>query len=684
MKKNLLIVISLFLCAGLGIFGNNSHPFSVLDMLKMDRIFDIQLSKDGKNLVFVVRKTNLELNKGITDLWMIDSNGKSIRQLTNDKAADFNPRWDVDNESIWFLSAESGLLQIWKININSGERVQITKLPLNCRNLIISPDGSKIAFTVDVFPNLSINATKNKLDEQKKEQATGVIYNKLFIRHWDTWEDKRRSHLFVLDLKTNKLIDIMKGWDVDTPTQPFGGPEEIAFTPDSNGIVFTASNAGGKIAWSTNFDLFYAPLNLVKDPIAITKENKAWDTTPVFSPNGKYLAYLAMKRPRFEADRFRVILKSWPNGKETVLTKNWDRSPSSIAWSKDSKNIYTVAQDIGQRSIFKINIKSKDVLRLVSSGTVSSINIGNKRIFYGLDNLKSPVEIYSINKKGKDLKKITNLNRDQTTKARMGEYEQFTFKGWDDEPVYCYVVKPVDFNPTQKYPVAFLIHGGPQGSFGNHFHYRWNPQAYSGAGFAVVMVDFHGSTGYGQKFTDSITQDWGGKPLVDLKRGLKAAIERYPWMDKEQVVALGASFGGYMINWIAGNWPNRFKCLVNHDGNLDERLAYFDTEELWFPEWEHGGTPWDNPNGYEKHNPINYIKNWKTPMLVIHGAYDFRVVETQGFSTFTVLQRKGIPSKLLYFPDENHWVQKPHNSILWHQTVIEWLKKWTKKIGIKP
>jgi dipeptidyl aminopeptidase/acylaminoacyl peptidase len=290
----------------------------------------------------------------------------------------------------------------------------------------------------------------------------------------------------------------------------------------------------------------------------------------------------------------------------------------------------------------------------------------------------SPRELYSVKLDGSDLRPVTSINSEKLAAARMGEPEQFTFKGWNDETVYGYIVRPVDFDPEKSYPVAFLIHGGPQGSFGNDFHYRWNPQAYTGAGYAAVMVDFHGSVGYGQAFTDSIGRDWGGKPLEDLQKGLAAALKKYPWMDGDRVCALGASFGGYMVNWIAGNWPDRFRCLVNHDGNLDERLAYYDTEELWFPEWDHGGTPWDNPEGFEKHNPVNFVKNWKTPMLVIHGAYDYRVVDTQGISTFTALQRRGIPSKFLYFPDENHWVLKPHNSILWHETVIGWLDRWTE------
>jgi dipeptidyl aminopeptidase/acylaminoacyl peptidase len=278
---------------------------------------------------------------------------------------------------------------------------------------------------------------------------------------------------------------------------------------------------------------------------------------------------------------------------------------------------------------------------------------------------------------GSDERAVTRLNQAKVAAARFGKPEQFSFPGALGETVHGWIVHPVDFDPAKKYPVAFLIHGGPQGSFGNDFHYRWNPQAYAGRGYAAVMVDFHGSTGYGQAFTDAINGDWGGAPYEDLMKGLDHALKTYPFLDKDRVGALGASYGGYMINWIAGQ-TDRFKCLVNHDGNLDEKMAYFDTEELWFPEWEHGGTPWSNPKGYAKHNPVDFVQNWKTPMLVIHGGKDYRVVDTQGMSTFTVLQRKGIPSKFLYFPDENHWVLKPANSILWHNEVLKWIDKWAK------
>ncbi len=398
----------------------------------------------------------------------------------------------------------------------------------------------------------------------------------------------------------------------------------------------------------------------------------------MFSPDGKTLAYLAMARPGYESDRFRVILQPWPNGKPRVLTESWDYSPSSLCFSSDGKTLYTTATNLGQHSLFAIDTKTGDGRVVVKDGTIISPAVSGDRIVYAMNNLKSCTELYSTDSAGKDVKKLTDINAQKLAAARMGDYEQFTFPGWNTETVYCYVVKPIDFDAKKKYPIAFLIHGGPQGSFGNTFHYRWNPQVYAAAGYAAVMVDFHGSTGYGQAFCDSIRGDWGGKPLVDLQKGLEAALKRYPWMDGDRVGALGASFGGYMINWIEGNWPDRFKCLGNHDGNLCERMAYYDTEELWFPEWDHMGTPWDHPENYEKHNPINYVKNWKTPMLVIHGANDYRVVDTQGLGTFNALQRRGIPSKLLYFPDENHWVLKPNNSILWHETVLAWLDQWTR------
>jgi dipeptidyl aminopeptidase/acylaminoacyl peptidase len=361
-----------------------------------------------------------------------------------------------------------------------------------------------------------------------------------------------------------------------------------------------------------------------------------------------------------------------------VLTENWDRSPDDLTWSPDGKMLYASADNLGQHSLFSIDVATGNARTVVKDGTVSSPQVVRDRIVYGLDTLNAPVELFSAKADGSDVRRLTDINHDAVAAARMGKAEQFTFTGAHGDTVYGYVVTPVDFDPAKKYPIAFLIHGGPQGSMGNHFHYRWNPQAYSGDGYGAVMIDFHGSTGYGQKFQDAIRNDWGGGPLEDLQKGLAAATEKYQWLDADRAAALGASYGGFMINWIAGAWPDRFRCLVTHDGNLDERFAYYATEELWFPEWEHGGPEWTNTAGYEKHSPINLVKNWKTPTLVIHSEKDFRVVFEQGIATFTALQRKGVPSEFLTFPDENHWILKPANSILWHDTVLGWLDKWTK------
>jgi dipeptidyl aminopeptidase/acylaminoacyl peptidase len=658
----------------------SSHPFSVHDMLAMDRISEPQVSPDGTHIVFTVRTTNLDDNRGATDLWLVRADGSGLRRLTSHPAGDHSARWARDGQAVFFLSTRSDSSQVWRIAVDGGEAEQVTDLVLDAGNLILSPDGELLAFTMEVFPDgSSPEATKKRLEEQASRKSTGRLYERVFIRHWDTWKDGRRSHLFVMpSTGEGEPLDVMGTMDADTPSKPFGGSEELAFTPDSKALVFTARDVGREEPWSTDFDLYMAPVDASAPPVCLTEENEAWDCCPSFSPDGRTMAYLAMSRPGYESDRFRVVLRDWPGGQPRVLTEGWDRSPSDVVWSADGKIIYATAADLGQRSLFAIDARTGSVRRLVRDGYVRSPAMLGERLLFSLDHLQSPAELYSIRADGSDRRPITRLNAEKLAAARMGDAEPFSFRGWNDETVYGYVVKPVDFDPAKKYPVALLIHGGPQGSFGNTFHYRWNPQAYAGAGYAAVMVDFHGSVGYGQAFTDSIRGDWGGKPLEDLQKGLQAALEQHPWMDGQRVGALGASFGGYMVNWIAGNWPDRFRCLVNHDGNLDERMAYFDTEELWFPEWDHLGTPWDNPEGYEKHNPVRYVRTWKTPMLVIHGAKDYRVVDTQGIATFNALQRLGIPSKLLYFPDENHWVLKPHNSILWHDTVIAWLDRWLK------
>jgi len=656
-----------------------THPFTVHDLVALDRLSGLSAAPDGKQAVFQVRVTELDRNRGKTDLWLLNVADGSVRRLTSHASSSHSPVWAPDGRTIYFLSARGGSTQIWRIAVDGGEAEQVTDLPLDVETFKLSPDGATFALSAPVYADLRTMAeTKARLDEKAEEKHTGLVYDQLFVRHWDTWKDGRRSHLFTLPVAGGEPVDVTSGFDADVPLKPFGGAEDYAFTPDSKGLVFVCRNVGRSEAWSTDVDLWLTTVDGRSAPKNLTPENEAMQGSPVFSPDGKTLAYLAMKRPGYESDRTRIVLREWDSGKTRWLTEAWDRSPHSIHWTADGQKIYTVAADLGQDALFAVSVADGAPTKVIAEGRVSDVNVLDEQILYGLQHLRSPTEFYSMPRSGGSSRKLTEFNDERLAQIAFGEPEQFTFTGWNDETVYCYVVKPANLDESRKYPVAFLIHGGPQGSFGNMFHYRWNAQTYAGAGYAAVMVDFHGSTGYGQAFTDSINGHWGDRPLEDLKLGLEAALKKYPWMDGERVAALGASYGGYMINWIAGNWPDRFRCLVCHDGNLDELMAYYDTEELWFPEWERGGTAWEKPEAYAEHSPVHFVKNWKTPMLVIHGALDYRVVDTQGIATFTALQRKGVPSRLLYFPDENHWVLKPHNSIQWHNEVLGWLDKWTR------
>jgi dipeptidyl aminopeptidase/acylaminoacyl peptidase len=523
----------------------DTHPFGVHDMWAMKRISDPQVSPDGKWVLFTLRTNDLEANKGRTDLWVVGSDGGVTRQLTSHPAADAGGRWSADGKWIFFTSTRSGSSQVWKLAFDGGEAIQVTKFPVDASNVVVSPDGKGIAFTAEVFPGMSIEESAQKLADRAANKATGRAYDALFIRHWDTWADGRRSHVFVMPAAGESPVDVMKAMDADSPSKPFGGAEEIAFTPDGEGIVFTARDVGREEAWSTNFDLFLAPIDGSAAPRNLTADNKAWDTRPVFSPDGKQLAWLAMSHPGYEADRYRLMVRAWPEGTAREIAPEWDRSAETIVWSTDGKTIYTAADNIGHRSIFAIEVKNGKATTIVREGWANSIaGLAGKRVVYDLDHLKSPAEIYSASLDGKNVKQLTNVNANEVAAARWGEPEQFTFKGANGDDVYAWVVKPADMDATKKYPVAFIVHGGPQGSMSNHFHYRWNPQFYAGAGYAAVFVDFHGSTGYGQAFCDAIRDDWGGQPFEDLQKGLDAALAKYSFMDGTRVVALGASYGG--------------------------------------------------------------------------------------------------------------------------------------------
>ncbi|MEM8933310.1 MAG: S9 family peptidase, partial [Acidobacteriota bacterium] len=628
---------------------------------------------------------------GKTDLWAITSADRSPRRLTAHAAGDNSPRWSPDGRWLYFLSSRSDSNQVWRLPMTGGgEALQVTDLALDVAGFVLAPDGRHLALALEVFPQCHdaeagpIACTVERQEANADDGTSAQVYDQMFVRHWDTWKDGRRNHVFVGaigdDGRLGDVVDVMGAMDADAPSKPFGGMEEVTFSADSQHVVFTARDVGPEEPWSTDFDLYAAPVDGSTAPRQLT-DNPAWDTQPAFSPDGKTLAYLAMARPGYESDRLRLVLRAWPEGEPEVLTEDWDRSIGGFFWAPDGKTLYATAQDTGAVRLFAVEASSGAVTELWGTGHVRSPALAGDFLVFGLDTLGHPVDLFSIPAgglaDGASPTRLTDVNAERMAEITMGEYAPFSFAGWNDETVHGWVVKPSGFEEGQRYPVAFLIHGGPQGSFDNDFHYRWNPQTYAAAGYAVVTIDFHGSTGYGQAFTDSIAGDWGGKPLEDLRKGWAAALERYPWLDGERACALGASYGGYMINWIAGNWPDAFDCLVNHDGLFNLESMYFATEELWFVEWEHGGPPWVEGSTHDLHNPARHVEKWRTPMLVIHGALDYRVPETEGLQTFTALQRRGVPSRFLFFPDENHWVLKPNNSMKWHAEVIRWLDQWT-------
>ncbi|NIA55565.1 S9 family peptidase [Massilia sp. TW-1] len=660
--------------------------FTVGDLVAMERVGSPAVSPDGSRVAYTVRTTDMGKNRGHTEVYVVDlrAANPTPQRLTSDAASSTDPEWSPNGDAVYFLSSRSGSGQVWRVPAAGGDAVRVTDLPLDVDAFRVAPAGDRMLLSMAVFRDCAdLACTKARLDAKEKDKASGKIYDRLFVRHWDTWSDGRNNVLYAAPLDASGRVNgtpvsLSGSLDGDVPSKPFGDREEFRFSPDGKTVVFSVRIAGKTEAWSTNFDLYAVPA-AGGTPRNLTADNHAWDTKGVFSPDGRTLAYLAMSRPGFEADRYHIVLLDLASGKKRNVAESWDRSPGGLQWTADGKTLVADAEDVGQHRLFAIEVASGKVSPLTDKGSIGGFDVRGNTVAYTQTNLASGAQLFGMQLGTNKAAQLTRVNEAQLADVRWGEYEQFSFKGANGDTVYGHVMKPWNYEPGKSYPIAFLVHGGPQGSFGNGWSYRWNPQVYAGAGYATVFIDFHGSTGYGQKFTDAISGDWGGKPLEDLKKGLAAAVAKYAWLDRSHACALGASYGGYMMNWIEGNWPDGFKCIVNHDGVFDTRGMAYSTEEQWFTDWENGGPYFTVPEKHERFNPVLHVNKWKTPMLVVQGDLDFRIPTAQGLSTFTALQRRGIESKLLVFPDENHWVLKPANSLLWHHTVIGWLDQHLKQ-----
>jgi dipeptidyl aminopeptidase/acylaminoacyl peptidase len=659
----------------------HARPMTATDMHMMHRLGAPEVSPDGRWAVFTISDTDLSKNKRNNRLHLLDLKAKGATpQLIAGADGGHDAVFGPDG-ALYFLKSAGNHDQIFRMPMG-GTAVQISDFQADISGFKIAPSGDRLVVWADRptrCPDLSC-----ALDDvpAKGGGGSGRTYDQLFVRHWDTWaEPGVRSRLFGFAIENGKLsgagLSLMGNLVGDTPSKPFGGGEEIAFSRDGRTVYFALREAGRIEATSTNLDIFAAPSDGSGAPVNLTDANDATDTLPAVSPDGRTLAYVAMARPGYESDRQVVMLRDLASGTVRALTQGWDRSAGSLAWAPDGKSLLVTATDTLEEPVFRVDVATGKVTRLTREGHSGNVRpLPNGDILFTSNSVFAPDDLYRVDRKGR-IAQLTNVNRDLLAQLDPVTLDRFNFTGANGDKVWGIKVKPKA--TTAKLPIAFVVHGGPQGSFGNAWSYRWNSRLFSSPGYAVVSVDFHGSTGYGQAFTDSIRNNWGGWPLEDLQKGLAFATASDPQLDADRACALGASYGGYMMNWIAGQWPDRFKCLIQHDGVFDARAMAYETEELWFDEWEHGGkTYYEDPAAYERWNPVHFVTRWKTPMLVITGEKDFRIPYTQGLAAFTALQRRDIPSRLLVFPDENHWVLKPKNSIQWYDEVFGWMGKYLK------
>ena len=663
-----------------------ARPMTAEDMHMMRRMGSPSVSPDGRYALFTLSTTDLAANKRSNPLHLLDLKAKGAvpTPVAGIPANAHDAVFGADG-AIWFLAPAGDHDQLFRMTLG-GQPAKVSDFGADVSGFKVAANGSRVIVWADTkdCPDLACAATSFPA----ASEGSGRTYDQMFVRHWDTWaEPGVRSRIYSFPLVGGTLQGggqrVTGALVGDTPSKPFGGGEEVDLSVDGNTVYFALREAGRIEPTSTNLDIFAAPADGSAAPTNLTADNHGTDNLPTLSPDGRSLAYFSMARAGYEADRQVLKVRDLATGATRAVTAAWDRSVGSIAWAKDGKSILVTADDVMEGPVFRVDVATGKVTRLTGNGHAGNVlPLAGGGALYTLNSVMAPDDLYRVDAKGKSAQ-LTAVNRDLLAQLDPVTFEKFKFTGANGDTVWGMKLKPA--KATGKLPIAFVVHGGPQGSFGNGWSYRWNPRLFSAPGYAVVSFDFHGSTGYGQAFTDAIRNNWGGWPLEDLQNGLAYATANDASLNADNACALGASYGGYMMNWIEGNWPDRFKCIVQHDVVFDARAMAYETEELWFDEWEHGGKAYfEDPAAFEKWNPVNHVAKWKTPQLVITGEKDFRIPYTQGLAAFTALQRRNVPSRLVVNPNENHWVLGPRNSRQWYREVLGWMNKWTGNVATPP
>ena len=672
--KRFAVLISILLLVTASAIAQ-TRTYTIEDLLKVRRVADPQISPDGKHVAFTVGDVNYDANRVVNQIYIVSIDGGNPKQLTDGQNSSSAPRWSPDGKRIAFVTGG----QIWVMDNDGDHKDQVTKISTGAASPVWSPDGKWIAFTSDVYPDCADDDCNKKRDETNEAgKVKAHITTRLLFRHWDEWRDVKRTHVFVVASKGGNARDVTPG-DFDSPPYAAASGVDFAFSPDSTELAYLR-NPDKVEATSTNSDIYVVSLN-GSSAKNITQNNHGYDVGPIYSADGRFIVYRSQATAGFEADRWRLMVYNRATGANTEITRGFDQQVDEAVLSKDGNYVYFTAGERGKSPIFRVPLAGGPVQKVVPNVFASSLRISadGRRLIFAGSSLASPAEIYAVNVDGSSLNPLTSVNAQLMNQAKLAKAEDIEWTGALNKKIHGFIVKPNNFDPARKYPLLVLIHGGPQGAWSDNWGFRWNPQVFANAGYVVFTPNPRGSTGYGQQFVNEISGDWGGKAYVDIMNGVADVLRRSPFIDRNRIGAAGASYGGYMINWIEGhnNDPRfRFKVLVSHDGVYNLTSMYGATEELWFPEWEFKGTPWSNPAMYSRWSPHNFVSNFNTPILIIHSELDYRVPVGEGLQLYTAVQRKGIDSKFLSFPDEGHWVLKPQNSNLWYHTVLDWLDKY--------